>query len=94
MKIPKEIVISGHTIKVKQVIPDEAKENFIGRLETKNLVIELNMSYTEDMIKEALIHEILHAADIIYNLDLNEYHIGVISAVVFKLIKEGYYVKD
>lgn len=94
MKIPKTVNISGHTIIIKQIHNKKNLANFIGRLNTLNLTIDLNMSYSDSLVQEAFFHELLHAIDQIYDLGLGHIQVGVLSAVMFNIVKNKLHITE
>jgi hypothetical protein len=89
MKIPANIKLAGHTIKIK--FADTAHSSSSGRYNNyHNLIaLESEKDTPEDNISEAFLHEIIEAIKAKNNLDLDHVALTVLSESLFQVIRDN-----
>ena len=88
MKIPEEIMVNGHQIKVIKVKSDV--EGNPGVYHTWYQTIKINVDdNTEDMQAEAFLHEIFEAIRNKFNLKIEHSELTLISEVLFDTIRRN-----
>ena len=67
MKIPRTINIGGYTYKVLQDYDFRNDKELIGIADTEYLEIRLKSAKNPQVLKQVLLHEILHCIDYVFN---------------------------
>lgn len=60
-----------------------------GQIDFKNKVITLNNDYDDEQLEVTLYHEILHGIDDMYNIDLTEKQVEMISKGIYILLTDN-----
>jgi len=89
MKIPNQIKIGGHKIKIRRVRCD--KEKNMGSFDNWFRSINLNIDdINEDSLAETFLHELFEAINSLYNLSCDHKNITVLSEVLFAVIRDNH----
>ena len=91
MRIPKELIIAGHTIKIeyKEGLVADGKECW-GVYEDSKHTIFLRRGMDKTRHQEILLHEILHVIEQVYVLSgLNEKNIKILGVEILAAIRNN-----
>ena len=90
MRIPKEIIISGHTVKIEHVRDLKLNgEDCWGIYDDDKHVIYLKTGMDKTRKMEVLLHECLHAIEHIEGLKSNEKTIDILGRGLLALIRNN-----
>lgn len=90
MKLPKEIIVAGHSIKIvlkDELVIDNSECWGLYDDSTDTIYLQKKMPKTRKM--EVLIHECIHAFSSIHNLNLTEKVVNTIAIEILALIRNN-----
>lgn len=89
MKIPDKIKIGGHWITVEKVTDKELQSD-LGSFSNWYQCIQINQADTcENLQAETLLHEILEAIKIKYEITIKHQDLSIISQTIFQVIRDN-----
>ncbi|WP_422445979.1 hypothetical protein [Thermoanaerobacterium sp. DL9XJH110] len=91
MKIPDKVKIGYKDIKVLKTDGDVIDGTTLcyGVIRHNDCIIEISTKYADDVQKCALIHEIIHGIDDIFNIDLREEQVDQLAKGLYQVIKDN-----
>ena len=85
----KKINICGIEYTVNYIEPNSREDTFMGRSDLQKALMTINSTMAEDVQKQTLIHEWLHAVLMNYSLDENENEI-LVQTLASELFRNGF----
>ena len=92
MKKTKKINICGIEYTVNYIEPNSREDPFMGRSDPQKAVITINNTMAEDVQKQTLIHEWLHAVLMNYSLSENNNE-TLVQTIASELFRNGFEIK-
>ena len=92
MKKTKKINICGIEYAVHYIEPNSREDSFMGRSDPQKALITINNTMAEDVQKQTLIHEWLHAVLMNYSLSENDNEI-LVQTIASELFRSGFEIK-
>ena len=90
MKVPKKVKIGCYDFTVNwEDKPIQDNDLCCGIMSLNNHSITLSSSMLADKIPETFLHEIIHAIDDMYNLELGENRVNVLGIQLYQVIKDN-----
>lgn len=87
MKLPKQVEIGGHLIKVTEVTGLASRHGECGSFQLSSLTIEIDKGLPDTLKEETLWHEIVEAINAIYELELPHRSIQILGVGIHQSSK-------
>lgn len=91
MRLPKSLKIAGQKFKVKYFDFDRTRINvgYRGWIRCNALEIDIDNTHPEQIQEVVLLHEIIHALDYSYKLDLDEDTVTRLGSALYQVLKDN-----
>lgn len=87
MSIPKQVIIGGHVISVREVPNLTGRHGECGSFQLTSLAIEIDDKLPASLKEETLMHEVIEAINAIYELELPHRSIQILGVALHQVQK-------